>query len=367
MKLFIPGPTQVHPDVLAEMARPAIGHRTEACARLWATARAGLGRLMQTQNEVVLLTAPATAMMEAAVRNLAARRSLHLVQGAFSKRWFEIGLANGKQADKLEVPKGSAVSAEELAEALTRAADAGQPYELVTVVHNETSTGTTSPVADYRAVLAEHPQALLAVDTVSSMAGAEIPVDDWGIDFCLFGMQKCLALPAGLAVASVSARALERAARIPDRGWLLDLVRLADKNQKEQSPTTPSTAHLYALVKQLERIEAEGLEQRWARHSALAQRTRTWAAGHGYKMFPERGRWSETVSCIARGEGPDFVPALAALKDQGFLVSNGYGELKGKTFRIGHMGEHTMEDLNDLLARFDAALAQSATGANSHD
>jgi len=258
------------------------------------------------------------------------------------------------------VPMGSAVDAEQLAETLSRAAQEGQPYDLVTVVHNETSTGTTSPVGEYGAVLAEHPQTLLAVDTVSSMAGANIPVDDWGIDFCLFGMQKCLALPAGLAVASVSARALARAADQPDRGWFLDLVRLADKNQKEQSPTTPSTAHLYALVKQLERIEAEGLEQRWARHSAMAERTRSWAAGHGYTMFPEAGRWSETVSCIARGEGPDFVPVLNTLKEQGYLVSNGYGDLKGKTFRIGHMGEHTMDDLDDLLARFDAALSSSA-------
>ena len=360
MKLFIPGPTQVHPEVFAEMARPAIGHRTEECARLWGTARAGLARLMQTEHEIVMLTAPATAMMEAAVRNLVPSRSLHLVQGAFSKRWLEVGRANGKQADALEVPMGSAVDAEQLAEALSRAAQEGQPYDLVTVVHNETSTGTTSPVGEYGAVLAEHPQTLLAVDTVSSMAGANIPVDDWGIDFCLFGMQKCLALPAGLAVASVSARALARAADQPDRGWFLDLVRLADKNQKEQSPTTPSTAHLYALVKQLERIEAEGLEQRWARHSAMAERTRSWAAGHGYTMFPEAGRWSETVSCIARGEGPDFVPALNTLKEQGYLVSNGYGDLKGKTFRIGHMGEHTMDDLDDLLARFDAALSSSA-------
>jgi len=357
MKLFIPGPTQVAPEVLAEMARPAIGHRTEECARLWGTARAGLAKLMQTEQEIVMLTAPATAMMEAAVRNFVRERSLHLVNGAFSKRWFQAAQASGVQASKLEVPMGQAVSAQQLADALAAAKQAGFSYDIVTAVHNETSTGTVAPIAEYAAVLADYPDTLLCVDTVSSMAGTSIPVDEWKIDFCLFGLQKCLALPAGLAMASVSARAFERAESVPHRGWFLDLVRLRDKNEKEQSPTTPSTAHLYALVKQLERIEAEGLQARWARHSEMAQATRNWAEAHGWRMFPAEGHLSQTVSCIERGDGPDFVAALEALKSQGILVSNGYGDLKGKTFRIGHMGEHTMDDLRDLFQRFDAALA----------
>jgi aspartate aminotransferase-like enzyme len=131
---------------------------------------------------------------------------------------------------------------------------------------------------------------------------------------------------------------------------------LAKGNEKEQSPTTPSTAHLYALVAQLERIEKEGLEARWQRHVEMANATRSWAAGHGWEPFPKEGFRSDTVSCIARGSGPDFVAALGLLKEQGLLVSNGYGDLKNKTFRIGHMGEHTMADLEDLFARFDAAL-----------
>ena len=143
---------------------------------------------------------------------------------------------------------------------------------------------------------------------------------------------------------------------VEDRGWVLDFLRLAKGNQKEQSPTTPSTAHLYALVAQLARIEEEGLENRWARHAEMAETTRTWAVGHGWSPYPQAGNRSDTVSCIARGDGPDFVPALEALKAEGILVSNGYGDLKGKTFRIGHMGEHDMEDLTDLLKRFDAAL-----------
>ncbi|MHC4379692.1 MAG: pyridoxal-phosphate-dependent aminotransferase family protein [Planctomycetota bacterium] len=352
MKLFIPGPTQVHPDILAEMARPAIGHRTEECARLWGNARAGLRRLMFTDNEVLMLTAPASAMMEAAVRNLVAGSSLHVVNGAFSKRWRDIALANGKDANTLEVPLGQGVTAAGL-----RAALEDRVYDIVTVVHNETSTGTVTPIEPLAEVLKDYPRTLLCVDTVSSMAGAPVRVDDWGIDVCLFGMQKCLALPAGMSVAAVSARAMARTSEVEDRGWLLDYRKLAKGNEKEQSPTTPSTAHLYALVAQLQRIEEEGLELRWARHAEMAQATRDWAAGHGWMPFPQEGNRSDTVSCIARGDGPSFTSALAALKEQGILVSNGYGELKDKTFRIGHMGEHTMDDLKDLLQRFDQAMS----------
>jgi predicted phosphoserine aminotransferase len=352
MKLFIPGPTQVAPEVLAEMSRPAIGHRSAECARLWGEARAGLRTLMQTEAEIVMLTAPATAMMEASVRNVVRERSLHLVNGAFSNRWYEVAKACGKDAIAIEKEWGQGFTAGDLAAALKEHG----PVDAVTVVHNETSTGTTSPVQDYRTVLADYPDTLLCVDTVSSMAGIPVKVDDWGLDICLFGIQKCMALPAGLAIASVSARALERAATIEHRGWFLDFLRLAKSNEKEQSPTTPSTAHLYAMVAQLGRIEAEGLENRWQRHRDMAERTREWATAKGWAMFPGHGFWSDTVSCIARAEGPDFNPAIARLADEGLVVSGGYGKLKGETFRIGHMGEHTMEDLEQLLERFDAAL-----------
>lgn len=356
MKLFIPGPTQVHPDILAEMARPAIGHRTPECARLWGTARAGLSRLMLTSHEILMLTAPASAMMEATIRNLVREHSLHVVNGAFSRRWFEIAKSNGKQAIAVEVPWGSGIDAAGLRAALEAGKAEGKTFDVVTVVHNETSTGTVTPLGPLAEVLADYPETLLCVDTVSSMAGAPVRVDDWKLDVCLFGLQKCLALPAGMAIASVSPRAMARAAEVESRGWVLDFLRLAKGNEKEQSPTTPSTAHLYALVAQLARIEEEGLENRWARHAEMAAHTRAWAAGHGWTPYPKEGNRSDTVSCIARGDGPDFVPALEALKADGILVSNGYGDLKGKTFRIGHMGEHTMDDLTDLLTRFDAAL-----------
>ncbi|MFT7516742.1 MAG: putative phosphoserine aminotransferase [Myxococcota bacterium] len=352
MKLFIPGPTQVSPEILAEMSRPAIGHRTPECARLWRESRQGLQKLMHTKNEVLILTAPASAFMEAAIRNTVKNKSLHLVCGAFSKRWFEIAKSTGVEAVAVEKKMGQGFSAAELRQALNECG----PVDAVAVVHSETSAGVCNPVKDYAAVLKDFPNTLLLVDTVSSMSGAPVYVDKWGIDVCLFGVQKCMALPAGIAVASVSPRALERAATIEHRGWFLDFLRLAKSNLKEQSPTTPSTAHLYALTAQLKRIFDEGLENRWKRHYEMAVFVRNWAKGHGYLMFPDEGYGSDTVSCIARGDGPDFVPVLETLKEQGVLVSNGYGELKNKTFRIGHLGEHTLNDIRQLTEQFDAAL-----------
>jgi len=355
VKLFIPGPTQVAPEILAAMASPAIGHRTEECARLWKNARAGLARLMNSSGEICLLTAPASAMMEAAIRNTVRGRSLHLVCGAFSRRWFQIAQACGKDAVAVETEWGHGFSAQQL----RRALEEHGPVDAVTVVHNETSTGVMNPVRDYAAVLADFPDTMLLVDTVSSMAGAPVFVDDWGIDVCLFGVQKCMAMPAGISVAAVSKRALARAAEVEGRGWFLDFLLLQKGNLKEQSPTTPSTAHLYALNLQLERIFNEGLEARWQRHQEMANRTREWALSHGFEMFPNVEYCSPTVSCIARGSGPDFVPVLTTLKQAGYLLSNGYGDLKGKTFRIGHMGEHDLESLNEMLENFDAAITPS--------
>lgn len=358
-KLFLPGPTEVAPEILAEMARPAVGHRSAECARLWKECREGLRWLLGSSGEILMVAGPASALMEAAIRNLVPRRSLHLVCGAFSKRWHQIALDCGREAEALEVEWGRGICPAAAATAV-----AGGAFDAVTVVHNETSTGVANPVAEIAAAVRRAaPDTLVLVDTVSSLAGLPVRADDWGLDLCLAGVQKALALPPGMAVAAASRRAMERTGCVTGRGWWTDFKRLAASNHKEQSPTTPSTAHLYALAAQLRRIAAEGLEARWARHRAMAGRTRAWARGHGFELFSEKGFRSDTVSCIARGSGPDFVPALERLEEQGFLVSNGYGPLRDRTFRIGHMGEHDLDGLDEMLACFDAVLPVGTGGA----
>ncbi len=357
-KLFLPGPTEVDPEILAEMARPVVGHRTEECARLWKACRQGVGQVMGSTGEILLVSGPASAVMEAALRNCVQKKSLHLVCGAFSKRWHTIAVECGLDADALEVEWGRGFRPEQLDEALSRA-----PYEAVTIVHNETSTGVTNPLPELAAVMKDHPGTLLLVDTVSSLGGLPVRVDSWGLDVCLAGVQKALALPPGFTVASVSPRAMEKAHGVPHRGWWLDFVRLAESNTREESPATPSTAHLHALARQLERILAEGLETRWERHRRMAGRVRSWALSKGWGILAEEGFRSDTVTCVARGGGPDFGPALERLKKEGFLVSPGYGKLRGATFRFGHMGDHTLEGVDEVLRHFDAAL--EAAGVRS--
>ena len=341
--LFVPGPTEVREEIRAHMARPLIGHRSRACVELVQRLRPALAPIFGTASLPLFESVPATALMEAGLRNLVRQRALVLTCGAFSERWHEIALAAGKQADSLAVEWGRANRPDDLRRAL-----ATGEYDAVTITHNETSTGVMNPLAELCAVAREF-DALVLVDAVSSLAGAPVDVDRNGIDFCFAGVQKCLALPPGISVYALSERALARAAEIPGRGWLLDFVRAKRGLDQGETLATPSIAHLFALEAQLGAIAAEGLAARHARHAAMAERTRAWAASRGLSMFSEAPHHSPTVSTIRAG-APDVDQLVARARAAGFVLSNGYGKLKGLTFRVGHMGDHRLETLERLLA-----------------
>jgi predicted phosphoserine aminotransferase len=328
------------------MARPLIGHRSSACKELVQRLRPKLAPLFGTAGLPLFESCPATALMEAGVRNLVRERALVLTCGAFSERWHEIALGAGKRADALPVDWGRANRAGELRRALATGA-----YDAVTITHNETSTGVMNPLPELTAAAREF-DVLVLVDAVSSLAGAPVDFDRNGIDFCFAGVQKCLALPPGLSVYALSERALRRAAEIPGRGWLLDFVRAVRGLDKGETPATPSIPHLFALEAQLDAIAAEGLPARFARHAAMAERTRAWAAARGLSMYSEAPHHSPTVSAIAAG-GRDVEALVRRARAAGFVLSNGYGKLKGLTFRIGHMGDHRIEALERLLASLE--------------
>jgi aspartate aminotransferase-like enzyme len=197
---------------------------------------------------------------------------------------------------------------------------------------------------------------LLLVDTVSSLGGIDVPVDRWGLDVCLTGGQKCLALPPGLAFAAVSDRALERAARIPDRGWYFDLLVYEKYLERWQTPATPAVTLLYALDVQLDRILDEGLEARFARHHAMADHVREWALDRFDVLAPE-GYRSDSVTAVLNTRKIDVGMLnrhLAGTAD--WVISNGYAKLRDKTFRIGHMGDHTVEECEELTGVIDRFL-----------
>jgi aspartate aminotransferase-like enzyme len=351
--MFVPGPVDVAEEVLRAQTRPMLPHRSKEFEEIFQRASDQARRLFYTQQRVFLVTASGTGLQEAAVRNFARSSVLSCVNGAFSSRWYEVAVSNGKEVDKLEAAWNAPITPELVAQAVQQ-----KHYEIITVVHNETSTGLQNPVeAIARVVRQLSPDTLICVDAVSSLGGARIEMDAWGLDMLLTSSQKCLAMPPGLALAAVSDRALAYAEQVPQRGWYFDLVRMEKHRLKDSTPATPALSLIYALDVQLERIFAEGLEQRFARHSAMAERVQSWAASHGLDLYAPPGYRSQTVTTVDNKAGLDVSALNKFLLERQMRIANGYGALKGKTFRIAHMGEITMEDIERLLAALDEYLA----------
>jgi predicted phosphoserine aminotransferase len=352
-RFFLPGPTDVHPDVLAAMMRPMIGHRSTAMEELLRSLAPGLAALCRTARPVMIGTTSATGFMEMAVRNGVRRRALSLVNGAFSERFANLVLAAGRECVRLDVAPGCAVEPDLLRDALRRT-----PVDAVTLVHSETSTGVLQDVAALAAVVHEFDDVLLLVDAVTSLAGSPVEPDAWGLDFTFTGSQKALALPPGLALGVASARMLDRAKTLPGRGLYFDLVGFERATTKFQPTNTPAISLLYALEAQLARIAAEGgVEARWARHDAMRRRVEVWSADSGVAFLPRETRRSWTVSCLRLPEGKSAKAVAGALHTQGWTIGTGYGALKDTTIRIGHMGDHGVAALDELLALLGARLS----------
>ena len=347
-RFFLPGPTDVHPEVLAAMQRPMIGHRSGAMEQLLAGLEAPLARLCRTSRPVLVGTTSATGFMEMAVRNGVRHRALSLVNGSFSERFAKLVTACGKECIRLDVPPGCAVEPDLLRDTLRRT-----PVDAVTLVHSETSTGVLQDVEALAAVVREFDDVLLLVDAVTSLAGSPVETDRWGgggLDFVLTGSQKALALPPGLALGVASERMVERAKTLSGRGLYFDLVSFLDATTKHQPTNTPAISLLYALETQLARIEGEGgVEGRWRRHDAMRRRVEEWSEQHGIAYLPREGRRSWTVSCLKVPEGKTAKQIVGALKQAGWTIGSGYGALKESTIRIGHMGDHTVAALDQLL------------------
>ena len=343
-RFFIPGPTWVRPEILQEMTRPMIGHRSSEFSALFGRIVRGLRPLFGTHQDVFVATCSGTAIMEAALTNCVPRRLLVTTCGAFSERWFAIAQTLGLEVDKLEVPWGEAIDPDDLRERLR----GRRAYDAVTLTHNETSTGVTNDIASLaRVVRDESPDTLVLVDAVSSLGGIEVRVDDWGIDVCLASVQKGLAIPPGITVFAVSAQALARAAKRPYRGTYFDFL-LYKKNADDGSvPTTPSVPHCYALAKQLDDIAAETLQARYRRHRAMRDLTIERTASFARLAVTDRDHASDTVSALVTERKPDAI--RAAMKERGFTLGGGYGKWKESTIRIGHMGDISVEAVAAML------------------
>ena len=347
-RFFLPGPTEVRAEVLAAMTRPMMPHRGKAFEELFARLQVGLQQVFRTTRPILVSSSSATGLMEAAVRCAPAGPILALVNGAFSERFAHVARACGRTVEVIEVPLGEVV-APEAAEARLRASS----FAAVTVVHSETSTGA---LTDIRAMqlLARRHGAMCLIDSVTGVAGIPVETDGWELDYVFTGSQKALALPPGLAFAVASDAFLAQARSTGSRGLYFDLVEFEAFARKSQTPNTPALSLLYAADVQLAAIVAEGIEARWARHRAMADRVRGWVAEHeGYGILAPAGARADTVTAITLPEGVRGSDVAASAEAEGYVVGTGYGKLRDRTFRIGHMGDHTLQGLEGCLAALD--------------
>ena len=348
--LFIPGPVEVEPELREIMAMPALGHRSQTTKDCIARVLPLLGEFFRTSQHAFFENVPATGLMEATIRNLVVRRVLHFGSGAFGERWAQISEQCGREPELVARPWGEAITPQVVADALDRARERNrEPFEAVCFTHCETSTGVLSPLREIAAVVREKsPSTLILADVVTSVGGAELRFDDWGLDAAFAGTQKCLALPPGLCVFALSQRAIARSAQVPGRGFLLDFAATPARFQKLEPPATPCVPLVFALERQLQRIRDETLERRWARHAAVRERALQWAAREGYLPFA-KSHPSPTVSALC-ADAARIDALVAAGKRGGFTLGKGYGKIAKETFRIGHMGDHDLPRLDRLLA-----------------
>lgn len=351
-KLFTPGPTHVRDKILEAQAAPMLHHRSKEYSELQRQVTTKLQKLLYTEQHVYLYASSSTGMMEGAIRQASKKKILNTINGAFSKRWHEITVANGVPCDTVDIPWGQPITPEVLDEAL-----ASGEYDALTIVFNETSTGMMNPVKEIAALVHEkYPDVLILVDAVSGMAGAKIEFDAWGLDVALAGVQKCFALPAGLTVCAVSDRARERASEIPNSGFYFSYEQMDKKYDKHQTRATPAVSLIQALNAQLDDILiVEGLENHWKRHEEMAAYIQNWARKH-FGLFSDENYLSNTLTNIKNTRGIDVVALNNRLAMRGAALSNGYGPLKGECFRIAHMGDLTLSDLQWLTAQIEDIL-----------
>jgi len=351
-KLFIPGPVEVRPDVLEKMATPMIGHRGKPASKLQRDISDKMRKLFYTEEEILLSTTSGSGLMEGAIRSCTAKRAAVFSVGAFGDRWYEMATTNNVPADIFKSEDGKPTTPEMVDEALKTG-----KYDLITITHNETSAGLMNPVEEIAEVMKKYPDVVWCLDTVSSAAGSKIEVDKLGVDICITSTQKAIGLPPGMAICTMSKKAVERAKQVPHRGLYLDLLSLYDYIQKKdyQYPSTPSLSHMYALDYQLDRIMEEGLDNRFNRHIEMAEVVRAWAREH-FEIFPDERYLSNTLTNVKNTRNIDVADLNKKLGERGFQIANGYGKLKDKTFRIAHMADCQMEDIKELLAVMDEIL-----------
>jgi len=354
--LMIPGPTNVDPRVLRAMCRPPLSHTSSEFAGIFKEALNNLKKVFMTESEVFVIAGSGTLALEMAIANIIepGDKILNCVSGYFGNYFVEISRVFGAVPRVLEVEWGKAVKPKQVEEALKE-----DNYKAVTVTHVETSTGVFNPIKEIGEVVKKQSDAFYIVDTVSSLGGMEVRVDEWGIDVCASGSQKCIGVPPGLALIAVSQKTLEylekRKSKIGTwygsfKNWLPIM----------RDPTkyfaTPAVNMIYALNESLKIIIEEGLENRFRRHHVLAESFRAAIDALNLKLVAEKGNASNTVSAVYYPEKIEDNQFRSEMKKCGIVVAATLGPLKGKGFRVGHMGNVNQNDIFSLITAIETSL-----------
>jgi len=350
---FLPGPTDILPEVLATLTTPLFSHRSPRMQAMLAAMQPVLQDCLGTRQPVFVATCSATGLIEAAVRSGVKERVLVAVGGYFGEYFARVAEGCGKQALRVELHPGAAITPEQLGQFLE-----GPAVDAVAIVHSESSTGALADLPALARVVRARPDTLLLVDGVTSVGAMPIEMDRWGVDFYCAGSQKALALPPGLAIGAASERFLARAETRSDAGYYLSVRKLVAIARENLPFWTPAMSLLLALEFQLARIaRTGGWPPRWARHREMLELLERWVAAHPeVSLLARAGARSPAISALLLPTGRRAVDVLSALEQRGFLVGGPLDHRHGSLIRIGHMGDLEPHHLQDLLGTLEQLL-----------
>ncbi|MGZ4931175.1 MAG: pyridoxal-phosphate-dependent aminotransferase family protein [Halobacteriota archaeon] len=353
--LMLPGPVQVAPRVFQAMSKPMINHRGPEFKQLLNSVLEKLQLVFRTKSDLMILSGSGTCAMEAAIGNLGRGKTYAAVEnGKFGERLKTLGSLYGESVPVM-TDWGSPVDAAAVAGAL------GEGAGVVTLVHNETSTGMTNDVEEIGKLCKKH-DALLIMDGISSIGGMDAEIDKWGVDIAFTGSQKCLGLPPGLSMISVSERAWDAIRDAQKRPYYADLVAHKESADSGQTPYTPTVPLFFALEEALKILEEEGLDSRIKRNRVYAESLRSASRAMGLELFPrinELSTYSNTVTAIKVPSTIAFATLKEEMKRRGIIIAGGQERLKGKIVRIGNMGHISKGDVLQTVEKLELVLFEN--------
>ncbi len=356
VNLRIPGPTPCPEDVLKACGRQMINHRGPEFADMIAKSTAKLQKLCSTEHDFYIMTASGTGVMEAAIVNTLSPgdKVLNVSVGVFGDRFGQIAEAYGAKITSLKVEWGKGADPQEVAAALKADPD----FKAVLITHNETSTGVTNKLGDIaKAIRQVRPDILILVDAISSLGAVPLPIDEWDLDVVVTGSQKGWMVPPALGFVVFGPRAWQAYEKATMPRFYFDVGKARDYLARGQTPWTPAVSVFFGLEPALEKLEAEGMENVFARHHRVAEVARKGVKSLGLKMFSDESVASDTISAVKVPEGVDGVKLVKTMREEhGVVLAGGQTTLAGKIFRIGHLGWVNESEVQAVIDELRAAL-----------